>query len=135
MHSVNNSSIISRPSSLILIVDDDEKNLKLLRVILQNSGYEVLEAKNGEDAVRIAKENIPALILMDIRMPVMDGITATKIIKSEPTTAKIPVIIITSSAMVGNGERIISESGCDEYITKPIDIKELMEIVGKFIQW
>lgn len=117
----------------ILIVDDDEKNLKLLRVILQNSGYEILEAKNGEDAVKIAKENIPALILMDIRMPVMDGITATKIIKSEHATAKIPVIVITSSAMVGNGERIISESGCDGYITKPIDIKELIEIVGKII--
>jgi CheY-like chemotaxis protein len=117
----------------ILIVDDNEKNLKLLRVILQNYGYEVLEAQNGEEAVKLAKENIPALILMDIRMPVMDGITATKIIKSEPSIAKIPVIIVTSSAMKGDSERIISESGGDGYISKPIDVKKLKEIVGKFI--
>jgi CheY-like chemotaxis protein len=119
----------------ILIVDDDEKNLKLLRVILQSYGYETLEAKNGEEAVKLAKENIPALILMDIRMPVMDGITATKIIKSEPSTAKIPVIIITSSAMKGDSERIISESRCDGYISKPINIKELREIIGKIIHF
>jgi two-component system cell cycle response regulator DivK len=118
----------------ILIVDDDEKNLKLLRVIFQNSGYEILEAKNGEDAVKLAKENVPALILMDLRMPVMDGITATKIIKSEPSTGKIPVIIVTSSAMAGDSERIISESGCDGYISKPIDVKEFREMVGKIIR-
>jgi CheY-like chemotaxis protein len=117
----------------ILIVDDNEKNLKLLRVILQNYGYEVLEAQNGEEAVKLAKENIPALILMDIRMPVMDGITATKIIKSEPSTAKIPVIIVTSSAMIGDSERIISESGGDGYISKPIDVKKLLKVVAEII--
>jgi two-component system cell cycle response regulator DivK len=104
-----------------------------LRVILQNYGYEVLEAQNGEEAVKLAKENIPALILMDIRMPVMDGITATKIIKSEPSTAKIPVIIITSFAMKGNSERIISESRGDGYISKPIDVKELLKVVAEII--
>ncbi len=119
----------------ILIVDDDETNLKLLRVIFQNSGYEILEAKNGEEAVKQAKEKSPALILMDLRMPVMDGITATKIIKSEPSTAKIPVIIITSFAMVGDSERIISESRCDGYISKPIDVKEFKEIIGKIIHF
>lgn len=117
----------------ILIVDDDETNLKLLRVIFQNAGYEILEAKNGEEAVKQAKEKSPALILMDLRMPVMDGITATKIIKSEPSTAKIPVIIITSFAMVGDSERIISESRCDGYISKPIDVKKLKEIIDKTI--
>lgn len=134
MHSVSDSSIVPRPSPLVLIVDDDEKNLKLLRVILQNYGYEVIEATNGEDAVKLAKENIPALILMDVRMPVMDGIVATKIIKSEPTTAQIPVIMLTSFAMAGNSERIILESGCDGYITKPIDVKEFKEIIGKIIR-
>lgn len=133
MRAVSNSSIVSRPSPLVLIVDDNEKNLKLLRVILQNYGYEVLEAQNGEEAVKLAKENIPALILMDIRMPVMDGITATKIIKSEPSTAKIPVIIVTSSAMSGDSERIISESGGDGYISKPINIKELLKVVAEII--
>ncbi len=119
----------------ILIVDDNERNLKLLRAIFQNSGYGILEAKNGEEAVILAKANIPALILMDIRMPVMDGITATKIIKSEPTTAKIPIIVLTSSAMKGDRERILSESGADGYISKPIDFKEFRETLGKIIQF
>ncbi len=119
----------------ILIVDDNERNLKLLSAIFQNSGYGILEAKNGEEAVILAKANIPALILMDIRMPVMDGITATKIIKSEPTTAKIPIIVLTSSAMKGDRERILSESGADGYISKPIDFKEFRETLGKIIQF
>ena len=118
----------------ILIVDDDEKNLKLMRILIQNAGYETIEAENGEEAVRLAKEHIPALILMDNRMPVMDGITATKILKAEPTTANIPVIATTASAMKGDRERIILESGCDDYVPKPINAKSFMNLVKKYLE-
>lgn len=84
-------------SKKVLLADDDGQNLKLIRMLIQNVGYETIEAENGEDAVRLAKEYIPDLILMDSQMPVMDGITATKIIKAEPTTAKIPIIATTAS--------------------------------------
>ena len=77
--------------------------------------------RNGQEAIRLAKEHIPALILIDNRMPVMDGITATKILKAEPTTAKIPIIATTASAMKGDRERIMSEA-VDEYVPKPIEI-------------
>jgi two-component system cell cycle response regulator DivK len=118
----------------ILIVDDDEKNLKLMRILIQNAGYETIEAENGEEAVRLAKEHIPALILMDKRMPVMDGITATKILKAEPTTARIPIIATTASAMKGDRERIILESGCDDYVPKPINAKSFMNLVKKYLE-
>ena len=121
-------------SKKILIVDDDEKNLKLLRLLIQNAGYETIEAENGEEAVRLAKEHIPALILMDNRMPVMDGITATKILKAEPATAKIPVIATTASAMKGDRERIMLEAGCDDYVPKPIDAKSFMNVVKKYLE-
>lgn len=121
-------------SKKVLIVDDDRKNLKLMRILVQNAGYETLEAKNGEEAVRLAKEHIPALILMDNRMPVMDGITATKILKAEPATAKIPIIATTASAMKGDRERIMREAGCDDYVPKPIDAKAFMNVVKKYLE-
>lgn len=121
-------------SKKVLIADDDGKNLKLMRMLIQNAGYETIEAGNGEEAVRLAKEHIPALILMDNRMPVMDGITATKILKAEPTTANIPIIATTASAMKGDRERIMSEAGFDEYVPKPIDGKTLMHVVRKFLE-
>ncbi len=116
----------------ILIVDDDVKNRKLLRVLLQNSGYETIEAEDGQQAINLARENNPDLILMDIRMPVMDGIEATKILKSEGSTAGIPVIALTSYALKGDRERILTDAGCDDYVTKPIEIKLLLEIVRKY---
>ena len=121
-------------SKKILIVDDNEKNLKLLRLLIQNAGYETIEAENGKEAVMLAKEHIPALILMDNRMPVMDGITATKILKAEPATAKIPVIATTASAMKGDRERIMLEAGCDDYVPKPIDAKSFMNVVKKYLE-
>jgi two-component system cell cycle response regulator DivK len=117
----------------ILIVDDNEKNLKVLRVVLQHSGYETIEATDGEQAIRLAKDILPDLILMDIRMPGMNGIEATRILKSEELTAKIPVVVVTSSAMRGDRERICSETWCDDFITKPIEIKPLLELVKKYV--
>jgi len=117
---------------LILIVDDNEKNRKYLRVVLQKTGYGVLEAEDGEEGVRLARENLPAVILMDVRMPRMDGIEATRILKSDSATSKIPVVITTSSAMKGNREKIVSETGCDDYITKPVEINTLLSAVKRY---
>ncbi|MBT9150902.1 MAG: Polar-differentiation response regulator DivK [candidate division WS2 bacterium] len=89
----------------VLVVDDNEPNLKVFRILLQSKGYEVIEALNGDEAVKYARLYHPDLILMDIRMPVMDGITATKIIKEDPVLKNIPVIALTSSAMSGSREQ------------------------------
>lgn len=116
----------------VLIVDDNEKNRKLFRVILRNSGYETIEAEDGEKGVKLAKEEIPALILMDIQMPVMDGIEATKVLRSEEMTSKIPVIALTSYAMKGDKEKFLGE-GFVGYIAKPIDMKEFLGIIKKYV--
>lgn len=117
----------------VLIVEDNERNRKLLKAILQSSGYETIEAENGEMGIKLAREKIPALILMDIQMPVMDGIEAAKIIKADEITSHIPIVAITSYAMKGDREKILSDSGCDDYISKPIEIKSFLEMVRKFI--
>lgn len=117
----------------ILIVDDDAKNRKLLKVALRNYGYEIIEAENGYRAVIRAKEHMPALILMDIQMPVMDGMSALKAIRADESMKHIPVIAVTSYAMKGNLENIITE-GFESCITKPIDVKEIIETVRKYIK-
>jgi CheY-like chemotaxis protein len=117
----------------ILIVDDDEKNRKLLKYILNNSGYNTLEVADGESALAEVRKSLPDLILMDYRLPGIDGITASKLLKSEENTAKIPIIMVTASAMGGDKERILKESGCEAYISKPINIHEVLEIVKKYI--
>lgn len=116
----------------VLIVDDDAKIRKLLRVALQSSGYETIEAENGERGIKLAKENIPDLILMDIQMPVMDGISALKIIRLDESTKSIPVIAQTSYAMRGDKEKFLAE-GFDSYISKPIDVKEFLRRIEEII--
>jgi CheY-like chemotaxis protein len=133
MHSVSNSSIIPRPSSLILIAEDNEKNRKLMQVILQKSGYKITVAENGEDVICLAKKIIPDLILMDIQMPVMDGVEAIRILKSDPETKDIPVIALTSYAMEGDRERFLRE-GFNGYIPKPIKVKSFIETIKKYTQ-
>ena len=117
----------------VLIVDDNDKSRKLLRVIFQKSGYATVEAKNGKEGVETARIERPHLILMDVRMPIMDGIKATRILKDDPSTKDIPVIITTSSAMKGNHEKIASEAGCDYYITKPLDMQGLLDTAKKIL--
>jgi CheY-like chemotaxis protein/glyoxylase-like metal-dependent hydrolase (beta-lactamase superfamily II) len=116
----------------ILIVEDDEKNLKLLRDILQVSGYVTIEADDGRKAVELARQERPGLILMDIQLPVMDGLEATKLIRADPTTQNIPIFALTSFAMSGDRERVI-QAGCDDYISKPYNIGELLGKVKKIL--
>jgi two-component system cell cycle response regulator DivK len=120
-------------SFTILIVEDDSRNLKLIRDLLQVKGYRTLEATDGKQGIESAKTNKPDLIVMDIQMPVMDGLEATKILKASEETKGIPVIALTSYAMKGDEERILG-AGCDDYITKPIDTKDFLKRVAKYLR-
>lgn len=117
----------------ILIADDDLKNRKLFRVLLQSSGYKTIEAENGEEAVRLAKEQTPHLILMDIQMPVMDGIAAFKALREDKDSKDIPVIALTSFAMAGDMERLLG-LGFDDYISKPIDTEKFLRVIEKHLK-
>ena len=106
--------------------------MKLLRDLLQRFGYEILEAADGEQGVKSAGEKMPDLILMDIMMPKMDGLEATRIIKADTKTKHIPIIALTSYAMKGDREKTI-EAGCDGYIAKPIDIQEVLKTIETYL--
>ena len=108
---------------LILIVEDNEKNLKLARDVLQFSGFQTLEAGTGEAAVDLARQRRPDLILMDIELPGIDGITALQQLRADAQTAQIPIVALTASAMSADRDRFFS-AGFDGYISKPINIKE-----------
>ncbi len=116
----------------VLVVDDEPKNIKLVRDLIQMLGHTVIEAVNGRMALEMAKKHLPDLILMDIQMPVMDGIQATRLLKSDPATHAIPIIVLTSYAMAGDRERII-ESGCDGYMTKPLDTRAFIATMAKML--
>lgn len=108
---------------LILIVEDNETNLKLVRDVLQFKGYQTVEAKTAEEGIELARTRKPALILMDIQLPGMDGITALLHLKEDPSCQPTPVIALTAQAMEHDRERILA-AGFDAYQTKPISVKE-----------
>ena len=116
------------PGELILVVEDKETNRKLVRDVLQFRGYEVVEAISAEDGLEMARGLRPALILMDIHLPGMDGITALKQLRADPTTREIPIIALTASAMPDEQKTILA-AGFDAYETKPIGVKRLQEVV------
>ncbi|TMH35510.1 MAG: response regulator [Betaproteobacteria bacterium] len=114
--------------SLVLIVEDNERNLKLVRDVLQVKGYTTLEAGTAEEGIKLAGERKPDLILMDIQLPGMNGIDALKVLRSDPATAKIPVVAVTASVMQQD-RKLITEAGFDGYVGKPISIKEFLGAV------
>ncbi|MGE5817521.1 MAG: response regulator [Deltaproteobacteria bacterium] len=116
----------------ILVVDDTEWNRDLIVQLLEDE-YTVLQAIDGEQGVRAAEQNKPDLILMDLGMPVMDGWEATRKIKSNDALKRIPIIAVTSHAMVGD-EIEARKAGCDDYLPKPIDEEELLKKIKKFLQ-
>lgn len=116
----------------VLIIEDNQANLTLVRDLLAHHGYETLEATNGEEGIRIAAERLPNLILMDIQMPVMNGFTAIERLRGDPRTKDIKIIAVTSFAMTGDRERVL-KTGADEYISKPIDTRKLPALVKKII--
>ena len=119
-------------NELILIVEDNEKNRKLVRDVLQHKGYKTLEAEAAEEGIRLAQESGPALILMDIQLPGMNGIEALGRLRADPRTKKIPVIAVTASAMTHDRAKIMS-AGFDGYQSKPINVKEFLVAVREML--
>ena len=117
---------------LILIIEDNEKNRKLARDVLQVKGYQTIESETAEEGLKLALEKSPALILMDIQLPGIDGITALKQLRLEPKTKDIPVIAITASAMTHNRQTMLAE-GFDGYQTKPISLKDFLAEVQRVL--
>ena len=117
---------------LILIVEDNEKNRKLVRDVLQFKGYRTMEAESGELGVALARESRPALILMDIQLPGMSGIEALAPLRADPTTRDIPIVAVTASAMMQDRQRILA-AGFDGYQSKPIDVKGFVQMVTEVL--
>ncbi|WP_447985268.1 response regulator [Nitrospira sp. Nam74] len=117
---------------LILIIEDNDKNLKLLRDMLQIKGYETIEATTAEEGLPLARAQRPALVLMDIQLPGMDGITAFRRLRSEQITKQIPVIAVTASAMTLDKAKIM-QAGFDGYQSKPIHVKDFAEEVRRVL--
>ena len=116
----------------VLIIEDNVLNMVLVKDLLELEGYEVLEATEAETGIQIARENLPDLILMDIQLPGMDGLTATKIIVEDDNLKSIPVIALTSHAMQGDEEKSL-DSGCRGYLTKPIDTRNFADSIKNFM--
>jgi two-component system cell cycle response regulator DivK len=116
----------------ILVVEDHEDNRRILRDMLTNAGYEVIEAENGEEALRAASAHHPDLILMDIQLPVIDGYESTRRLKADPAVRAIPVIVITSYALSGD-EAKARTAGCDDYVTKPYSPRQVLAKIQTYL--
>ena len=119
-------------SKTILIVEDNENNMMLVRDVLELKGYSVLAATTGGEGVRLALDNKPDLILMDIHLPDIDGVTALKQIRADDAAKAIPMLAVSASAMPEERRKILA-SGFDDYITKPLNMKSFVETIEKFI--
>jgi two-component system cell cycle response regulator DivK len=119
--------------STVLIVEDNEKNMKLARDVLQVKGYQTLEAVTGEEGVRLAKEKVPDLVLMDIQLPGINGIDALKQLRADPKTARIPVVALTAS-VTPTDRSAITAAGFDAFVSKPINLKEFLETVKRLVE-
>ena len=118
--------------STILIVEDNEKNMKLVRDILQHQGHTTIEAATGGDGVRLARERQPDLILMDIQLPDIDGITALGEIRKDSALDAVPVLAVSASVMPDEQQKIVT-SGFDAYLTKPINLRQFLDTVQRFL--
>lgn len=116
----------------ILIVEDNQLNLELATELLKSSGYAVLQARSAEEGLRLAREQRPDLILMDVRLPGMDGLSAVRVLKQDPDTRPIPTVAMTAQAMRGD-EEAARTAGFDAYVTKPIDTRALPNTVARLL--
>ena len=121
------------PEKVVLIVDDNEKNMKLARDVLRLAGFRTLEASSGAESIALALEHLPDVILMDIRLPDMDGTAAAAKIKEDERAAHIPVVALTSLAMKGDREALLA-AGFDGYLEKPISVREFPDQIRSFLR-
>jgi two-component system cell cycle response regulator DivK len=120
-------------SKLILVVEDQEDNRRIMRDLLASAGYEVMEALTGEEGVAAAESHRPDLILMDIQLPGLDGYEATGRIKANPDLHHIPIIVVTSYALSGDDVKAF-EAGCDDYVSKPFSPRELLAKIRGYLE-
>jgi two-component system cell cycle response regulator DivK len=116
----------------ILIIEDNEQNMYLLTFILEKHGYKVYQARDGREGIELANQVTPAIILLDIQLPLMDGYTVARKLRSNPVLAEVPIIAVTSYAMVGDRERILS-AGCTNYIEKPINTETFITEIEQYL--
>ena len=116
----------------ILVIEDDDMNRKLVRTLLEIGGYEIMEARDAETGLELAGAQKPDLILMDIQLPGMDGLDATRLLKQDPATAGIPVVALTSYAMQGDEEKAL-DAGCAGYMSKPIDTRKFLQELERYL--
>ena len=119
-------------SKRVLVVEDQEDNRQILRDLLANVGYEMIEAQNGEEALIAAQTQNPDLILMDIQLPVFDGYEATRRIKAQPDLRHIPIVVVTSYALSGDEDKARA-AGCDAYVAKPYSARQLLETINRYL--
>ncbi len=112
----------------VLVVEDNPANMKLAALLLEQAGYEVLQATDADSGIALARERSPALILMDVQLPGMNGLDATRALKRDPRTASIKVVAVTAFAMTGDDRRM-AEAGCDAYVSKPIRYRALLDVI------
>lgn len=117
----------------ILIVEDDRDNMGLIRFILERSGYTVLEAYNGQEGVEIARRELPDLIVMDLAMPEMDGWTASRLIRENPATSHIKILVVSVRSLIEDRRRAL-DAGCDAFVTKPMSVANLTAQVAKLLK-
>jgi len=117
----------------ILVVEDQEDNRQILRDLLANAGYDMIEAEDGEQAIKLAASHQPDLILMDIQLPLVDGYEATRRLKADPSLMNIPIIVVTSYALSGDEEKA-RQAGCDAYVAKPYSPRALLAKIREYVQ-
>lgn len=116
----------------VLLVEDTEDNRQMMKRLLEMSGYQVLEAVNGEEAVKLASQEQPRIILMDLSLPLIDGLTATRRIRNSPGMSKVPIVAVSAHDTADFHSEALA-AGCNAYITKPIDYPQLEEIVNRLL--
>ena len=117
----------------VVVVEDNERNMKLFREVLESSGYRTLEAETGERAVALTTEHRPDLVLMDIHLPDIDGVEALRMLRADERTASVPVLALTAQAMEGDRERFLA-AGFDGYLSKPVNIADLLDAVRRYCE-
>lgn len=131
-HAESETKMASGGTKTVLVVEDNELNMKLFHDLLEAHGYGILQTKDGMEALQIARDHKPDLILMDIQLPEVSGLEVTKWIKEDDNLKSIPVIAVTAFAMKGDEEKI-REGGCEAYIAKPISVANFLQTVQKFL--